>query len=540
MQNLNINQADCLSQERQYDLTIVGSGISCAYTTIEYIKQLQAKFKNEPTKLFEPVKIAVLDKSGEFWTGIPYGSRTGQQSLIITSLKEFLPEQELKRFTAWLTANYDAVMQSIKQRQGLLTSQWLQSYQSAIEQGKWEELFLPRYMFGWYLQETVKQLLESACSQGYLQCDLLSAEVLNVQKSSNSYQVEYVEKTVNNSSFLKATKVVLAIGSPPNKVSFVRQLEGSAKSNEADSVCFITNMYEPAQNTNLEGIVRALKSSDRAVANRVLIIGSNASALEAIYSLNNLPEARELIDKFIVISPNGEFPHRIGDRQTETSFKPLNLLALSQLKDLTAKQILEAVKLDVAWALEQGKTVDSTYKIISKEVIAALNRLSFAEQKQFVIKYGVEIGKYQRRAGADYLNVVDKLVLEDKLQLIKGKFVRVINLPCGGSGFELLTSDRQIQQITKPIKVIINCAGFQNLNHSSSPLIRNLVQQGICTPNDSLCGFEMNENFEANQNLYLMGPLVAGNINAKLKIWHAESCGRIINLSQQLAQVLVD
>ena len=102
-----------------------------------------------------------------------------------------------------------------------------------------------------------------------------------------------------------------------------------------------------------------------------------------------------------------------------------------------------------------------------------------------------------------------------------------------------MTADSQIEQVTSSIKVIINCAGFQNLHNSSSPLIGNLIQQKVCTPNDSLCGFEVDENFAANENLYLMGPLVAGNINSRFKIWHAESCGRIINLSQQLAEILI-
>jgi hypothetical protein len=35
-----------------------------------------------------------------------------------------------------------------------------------------------------------------------------------------------------------------------------------------------------------------------------------------------------------------------------------------------------------------------------------------------------------------------------------------------------------------------------------------------------------------------MGPLVAGNIIGKVKVWHAESCTRIIQLSQTLAEIL--
>ncbi|NJL52787.1 MAG: hypothetical protein HC930_12260 [Hydrococcus sp. SU_1_0] len=157
-----------------------------------------------------------------------------------------------------------------------------------------------------------------------------------------------------------------------------------------------------------------------------------------------------------------------------------------------------------------------------------------------MIKYGVKIGKFQRRAGSDYLNVADKLIFEGKLEFIRGKFMHTIPLADNQFGFEFVTpTSTEPEAFTSPIQVIINCAGFQDLTQSSSPLINNLIEQGICTPNDSHGGFEMNENFEANENLYLMGPLVAGNINDKLKVWHAESCGRIFSLSHNLAEVLL-
>ena len=56
------------------------------------------------------IRLAVLNKSREFWTGIPYGKRSGQQASIITPLKEFLPRPERDRFIKWLENNYDPVM----------------------------------------------------------------------------------------------------------------------------------------------------------------------------------------------------------------------------------------------------------------------------------------------------------------------------------------------------------------------------------------------------------------------------------------------
>lgn len=544
MQHLNsqniissqFNQQDkfSISEPKVYDIVIIGSGIACSYTLINYIEQLKRQL---PTKT---IQIAVLDKSSEFWCGIPYGSRSGRQSLIITALKEFLPQLEREIFISWLARNYTLIFYTLEQRPGILSREWLLSYEKSMLQGNWDELFIPRYIFGLYIKDRVEKLLEEAQEEAYLQCDLLAVDVTNIQKSDDIYQIDYCDQ-VKDKSHILGQKVILAIGSPPNKIGFLDQFDASEQSSCIDNnVCLIANMYESSQDDNLERIFEHLRQSRNLDQNRVLIIGSNASALETLYSLNDVPEAQDLISKFIVLSPNAQFPHRIDNKPVSTTFIPHHLTSLVKGQNFSAEQILEAVKQDVKFALENNETVNSTYTIISKSVIDALNKLSFAEQKLFVTKYGVEIGKYQRRAGADYLDVVEKLIFEGKLEFLKGKFVRTISLASGGTGFEFTTSsDKSRQKFTNSISVVINCAGFQDLTKSSSPLINNLIQQKICIPNDSKCGFEMNENFEANENFYLMGPLVAGNINNKLKVWHAESCGRIIKLSQQLAEVLV-
>ena len=531
-------QSQCILEEnRAYDLAIVGSGISCTYTLIHYLYLLSKNLysiKDFKSKA-KTIRVAIIDKSGEFWTGIAYGKRSGQQSLIITPLKEFLPQPERDRFIAWLEKNYDSVLDNLQQREGLLSKEWLKLYKEAIDFGNWNDLFIPRYLFGWYLQERVANLLQQ--TQNYLRCDLITADVCNISKRLKSYQLDTTE-----GKSAMANKVVLAIGSPPNKVTFIEKSEFLQLSSQ-DKVCCIANMYEPNQTSNLTKISNCLQAnSDRTkYPNQVLIIGSNASALETIYSLNNLPQVANSIDKFIIVSPSGAFPHRITDSPTSSTYVAKNLQLLLMRSNFTAKQIYQAVKQDVRIALDNNETIDSTYPIVSREVIKALNRLEHNEQKEFVIKYGVKIGKFQRRAGIDYLNVVDKLMFEGKLEFIKGKFIGIMPISDGNFGFKFVTPiSEQPQLYTNPVRIIINCAGFQDLTKSSSPLINSLIQQGICTPNDSKCGFEINENFEAQQNLYLMGPLIAGNINDRFKVWHAESCGRIFNFSRNLAEILVE
>jgi uncharacterized NAD(P)/FAD-binding protein YdhS len=507
------------------DIAIIGAGISCSYTVIHYIALL---LKNPPS---QPVKITILDKAGEFWTGIAYGQRSGHQSLIISALKEFFPQPELDYFKQWLDHHHPSVFDTPSRHQGLLTAEWQGRHVAAMAAGDWEELFMPRYTVGLYLQERIDRLLQEA--SGIVECQLIAAEAIDIQPVGDLYQIE-MSAPHQNQSFLTAPQVILAIGSPPNKNN---QLAPTTALGE--EFCYIENMYEPTQSFNIDRIGQVLKKSAQPQHNQVLIVGSNASALETIYSLNNSPETWGSIGKFIVISPNAAFPDRICPATTTDKYQPKSLQKLLQSTAPTAHQMLTAVQEDVASALAQKETVGSTYSLISQGIIAVLQQLSPAEQKLFVIKYGVEIGKFQRRAGTDYLSVVENLVSTDQLEFVKGKLVKTFLLSDREQGFEFVDANHQSQRFPTAVQVVINCAGFQDLMTSTSPLINNLIKRGIAVPNDSKCGFVVNESFEINKNFYLMGPLIAGNINSKFKVWHAESCARIINLSQQLATVLV-
>ena len=512
------------SLNSQCNVAIIGAGVSCSYTVIHYISLLLKQASRQR------VKLVVIDKAGEFWTGIPYGYRSGQQSLIISSLKEFFPQPELDIFKEWLNLNYREVFNTPDRQAGLLVSRWQELYAADMSAGCWDELFIPRYAVGLYLKERIDRLLQAA--QDLVECHLVAAEAIDIQAVGDQYQIEMIAKN-QPQSFLTAQKVILAMGSPPNKGNHL-----APDTMIGDGFCYIENMYEPTQSFNVDRIGQILKKSAHPQQNKVVIVGSNASALETIYSLNNHPEIVGLIDKFIVISPNAAFPDRICEATTADKYQPQALQALLQSPEPTAQQMLTAVQEDVDRALAQNETVGSTYALISKGIINVLQQLSPAEQKLFVIKYGVEIGKFQRRAGNDYLNVVENLISTGKLEFIKGKLLQTCLLNDQEQGFEFIDANHQKQCFATAVQVVVNCAGFQDLMTSTSPLINNLIKRGIAIPNDSNCGFTVNEDFEINENFYLMGPLVAGNINSKFKVWHAESCARIISLSQQLAVVL--
>jgi hypothetical protein len=64
--------------------------------------------------------------------------------------------------------------------------------------------------------------------------------------------------------------------------------------------------------------------------------------------------------------------------------------------------------------------------------------------------------------------------------------------------------------------MVVNCTGFEDLPHSSSTLIRNLVEKKLCTINSTLRGFEVNEEFEAQQAPILARGKRKENIHSRL------------------------
>jgi uncharacterized NAD(P)/FAD-binding protein YdhS len=522
--------SDRAASVKSYDLAMIGAGISSAYTLLHYLERLESQLiagRNQP------VKIVVTEKADDFWTGIPYGDRSGRTALLISPLKEFIPQQpERAHFIDWLNANRDRLFdRQVYQQQGQLASKWLDDNAADMARGDWDDLFIPRHTFGLYLKSRLTEAIASATAKGLIECDLITADVWDIQRDGELFLVDIT--TAADCARFSAKQLVLAIGSPPN-------LGFQQAPDKQSGLCYIEDMYAPSLDHNLDRLCQALATIPDPADRQVMIIGSNASTLDTLYGINNSPAATSLIAKFIVLSPSATFPHRINREVPAIDYAPQALVALVQTESFTAHQILEAVERDVAAATAQNINISDIYGDITKVVMQGLNLLDFSEQEQFVFRYAVEIGKFQRRAGGEYLDVVNDLVDRCKLEFIKGRFIGQLTLPNGGAGCEYLDSEhRQQQTFDRPLGAIINCAGFQDVTKSSSPLIQNLLARQICLPNQSNRGFAIDKNFKASENCYVMGPLVAGNIDGTFRVWHAESCQRILGLSKHLAAVLL-
>src|SRR5690606_23200988 len=128
---------------------------------------------------------------------------------------------------------------------------------------------------------------------------LLSSEVKSVNKCDGFHQIKAFSGEAENIYFSK--KIALSIGSPHRE---------NTDALFSHSV-YIKDLYHPGLNENLFNVWEKLKNAPEN-QNNVLLIGSNASALEVLYNLQNNREIAASINKIYVLSPNGAFPGRIN------------------------------------------------------------------------------------------------------------------------------------------------------------------------------------------------------------------------------------
>jgi hypothetical protein len=66
-----------------------------------------------------------------------------------------------------------------------------------------------------------------------------------------------------------------------------------------------------------------------------------------------------------------------------------------------------------------------------------------------------------------------------------------------------------------------------------------MVDDGLVAINPSGHGLVVDDLLQASDDLFVVGPLMSGNVIAKTAVWHMEHCGRIISYGGVLARTLV-
>lgn len=505
------------------DILVIGSGAAATTTLVE----LFTKLIDEPSPKGK-LSITIVEKHNEFFKGIPYGSRSSVNSLTITAISDFISSgKEKELFFNWLKTNLDTWTTEYRNAGGLAAQVWLQKNLPLIEQSDWAAVYLPRFVFGIYMQNKMHGLLKTVTEKQLANVKLIQAEAISIKQSGKLYQLtlEHPDKVLTN---ITTKKLVIAIGSAPVKDNVI--------ADNARSSTYINELYEPSLDHNLKQLSDNLSATPDTANRNLLVIGSNASCIELLYLLNHRPDLLALLNQVVTISQTGIMPYHISDERFD-AYPCQNLDEVKTKGGYDIHTLIEATKKDLGPAVQQGVIVPYVDRVIGY-TIELMQPLGEDSKKLFFGVYGPQITRLIRRSGPAYKGSANALIDKQKLTLLKGTFMS-LDASDNGAILNYVNTDGHSQQYQQPFKVIINCSGSNDLHDSSSRLIRSLIAQNLAAINLSGKGFLVNDHFESAPNLYIMGPLLGGNMNKRIHFWHLENVARLLYLSPYLAETLL-
>jgi uncharacterized NAD(P)/FAD-binding protein YdhS len=509
-------------QPREYDLVFVGAGASTSYVLLAL---LDALVDERPAT---PLALCVVERAPDPFTGVPYGDRSARTSLLITALRDFLPDRERASFVEWLSANKDWVFDEFLSAAGPFSDRWWSRHEAQIRGDDFDSLFLPRYTFGEYLTRRTRDAVARAEAAGVATIEVVQDDVASIDPERHAYLIRCRGRTI------RAARVVLATGSAPVRPRLPHALgrPGAA----------LVNDPFDSMGGAVERIRAAVEQRPEGRPPHVVMIGGNAGSMDMLYQLNDTAGARAREAIFTVISPSGQLPERIDDLHTPEPFRAEQLEALVHA-DLDAASIYRAALDDIARGRAAGLSVADTLGPISQAVVRLVRLLSADQAAEFADRWGVELGRHQRRAGWEYCEVVEHLAAENRLRLVAGSFVDVV----ADERHQVhvrYERDGVLRTLELSVDAVVNCGGpARSLQHTAPPLLAQLVTSGLCRLTPSGGGIAVDPSLAAAPGLYVMGPLLAGNLVKGSPVWHMEHCGRISAfgsaLGADLARTLV-
>jgi uncharacterized NAD(P)/FAD-binding protein YdhS len=489
-----------------FDLLFVGSGFSTSYTLIQLLGQLQH------AGAAACLSVAVVESGNHFHAGRAFSPATVEPApLLLTSLRSFLPETERQLFVEWFAQHPEAA-----------PPDWAQTNHATLADGGLENLCVPRCIIGAFVQSRVTDAVRQAAEAGVAKVVLVTDRVLDLRPLASGYRC-----ITASGSDLTATTVVLAVGSPPT-----RRLA------PADTDCLRNDPTGQNSASSPAQIAAQIQQLSDQAAPHVLLVGGNASSMEMLYVLAQLTENGSCPTTFTVLTPSGRLPDR-HDLPDPTVVVPTPALdALAASGRLTAEAICQAAAADLTAGRAVSTNFADVYEPVTKRVGGLLQQLGPDQHRPLADGLGHQLGKFTRWLGPEYADAVDKLRADGRLHVLAGTFIDTVpSQQSGAVQVRYQVADPDVIEVSQPAHIVINVAGAETVSPaSSSPLLRSLAERYAANPSGR--GLVVDDTFALDEGLFVMGPLLAGNVLSGRPVWHMEQASRIIDFSGRLAMGL--
>ena len=490
------------------------------------------------------MRITMIDRDSQFHSGVPYGHRSGPSSLLITRLADFLSKNELAHFTRWLDENREAILATSK-----LDKEWLHRHSDDIRNGFWDNLYLPRRLYGRYLRNRAESEIHKARRDGTAIVDYLTAEITDITTEPDGTSVLHGIQsqhaaTTDSLIELRTTTTILSIGSPPVKQLNVSAESGTLQSESAaqhELPGYIADIHVPTIEDSLASIRKLLLAAEPR-DRRILVIGGNADALEFILASDAL--RHETHSALTVLSTRGRPYYWRQEKPGEQPEIPAVQMLLDRIdegRSPSAEEFYSAVETDVTESIVHGRD-KATVSAIMDAVGRVIGTMDDTQRGEMAGTYGIPISNLLRQAGGDAVDLLDSTSGDCSLTFERGRFDSAVLR----NGLFSVSLKRPAScgkatpaELTDRYAVIINATGFESVAEARITLLRNLLASGTATASSSGAGLAADSHFRIAPGIFVLGPLLSGFNHDGTVVWHAESVNRIVHLAAQLAPVLI-
>lgn len=490
-------------------IVFVGAGFSNTSLLVNLVEKIQTNPQSK-TAAHLKLKFLLIDQNGDFGTGTPYGKNASDVFLLNDNVKT----TDVFGFRDWLVNKKHVWLSKVQESTDVRVLRWLKHNQRSIEQNAFDDLFLPRSVFGLFMKAMLQKTVELA-EQAAISVDFVHDTVIGIEQNDrrDSYHVWVSSKPTP----IQAQIVVLGVGVlPQNKLTTT-----------VETLRYIQNIYHKPLSVVEEQIYTLLKQSDE---KRLVILGSSATAYEMLYCLFGKPSLSEVLNEVLIISKSGTLPcSRKSTEPCTYTFTSAQRLLSSDA--VNAHELFEAFQNDLSLAQKQGWTIHDIVASIRLYFPPLFEGLSLTEKELFVRKYGRKFMFITRRTAVDYGNIVKLAFESGKVQLITGEVLEVKE----ATNKLLITLNVEGREQILSADMVIDCMGAPDMNHSDSALMKSLIKNELIRINHSGMGIDVNLEFEAAPNFYVFGPLLAGLSNIYYHIWQLESLPQLYKYSSMIA-----
>ena len=455
-------------------IAIIGAGFSGTLVAVNLLKTAT-----------QPITIKLIERREQFAKGIAYSTDKNCHLLNVSAGNMTAFPNDSGHFLRWLYYNYSELADLLPLEITAST-------------------FIPRKVFGLYIQSILEEALATASPQ--VKLERVNDEVIAIEKIQTSNS-ERARVFLKNQGAIAADKVVLALGNSPNPLPQDSDNIRNAWSNEA---------------------LEELNPDDD-----VLLIGTGLTMVDMVLSL----QERKHRGKIYAVSRRGLSPQR------HQATKPYPVFLTVDDAPKTALGLWQRLREEVKKAQAEGydwrAVIDSLRPITQK----IWQQLPLPEQQRF-LRHAVPYWDVHRhRIAQQVAEVLDQLLASGQLAIAAGRIQKQEQDEHGVTVTIQPRKNKSENQAEYTLRVhrVVNCTGVaSDYRKSKHPLVESLRSQKLIRPNPIGLGLTaaangalLNGTNKPSNLLYTIGTPRKGDL------WETIAVPELRGQAQALAETLL-